>query len=79
MKRGSLGFTLIELMVTVALVALLAKLAYPYFGAQLDKGRIAKAIGDITQLQIDLERYFTANGKYPADLARGSSAKYDQL
>ena len=50
------GFTLIELMVTIAIVAILAAFAIPMFSEQKAKGRRSDAISTLTQLQLDQER-----------------------
>lgn len=44
MKKLEKGFTLIELMIVVAIIAILAAVAAPRFGQQLSKTRDAKAI-----------------------------------
>lgn len=76
-RQGRRGFTLIELMITLILVGVLARLAYPYFQAQVNKGRVAQAIADISQIQLDLERYMTANGQYPTSLSAAGMSRKD--
>lgn len=44
MKKLNKGFTLIELMIVVAIIAILAAVAAPKFGQQLSKAKDAKAI-----------------------------------
>lgn len=58
------GFTLIELMITVAIVGILAAIAYPSYTAQVQKSRRADAqiaLLEITQRQ---ESYFLRNSRY---------------
>ena len=44
-KRESMGFSLMELMVTVAIVAVLATIAYPSYRQQVLKSRRTEATG----------------------------------
>lgn len=75
-QRGGGGFTLIELMVTVAVVAILAAIAYPSYQEQVRKSRRAQAKADLVELTHILERYRTVNNTY-AD-ADDSGAFFDQ-
>ena len=58
------GFTLIELMVTIAIVAILAAFAIPMFSEQMAKGRRSDAISTLTQLQLDQERWRANHAAY---------------
>ncbi|MDT8407349.1 MAG: type IV pilin protein [Methylococcales bacterium] len=60
----SQGFTLIELMITVAIVGILAGIAYPSYQAHVLKSRRAIAKGDLLSLANALERHFTENNRY---------------
>ena len=67
-KRSADGFTLIELMIAVAVIALLLAVALPAYNAQVAKGRRAEgktALLKAMQLQ---ERRYTAEGQYVTDL-----------
>ena len=58
------GFTLIELMITVAIVGILAAVAYPAYTSSILKGKRAQgrtALVELIQLQ---ERYFTERNCY---------------
>lgn len=63
MKRQS-GFTLIELMITIAIVAILAAIAIPMFGEQLAKGKRSDAISTLTDLQLRQERWRANHSTY---------------
>lgn len=56
MKRVT-GFTLMELMVSVAIVAILAVIALPSFNEQARRGRRSEAISALGQWQLALEKY----------------------
>ena len=66
------GFTLIELMVTVAIVGILASIAYPSYQDNILKSRRADTKGALLGLANAMERYFTENNKYTG--AAGTSA-----
>lgn len=58
------GFTLIELMIVVAVVAILAAIAIPNFLEQSRKGRRADAVRSVGDFQLALERYRAENPTY---------------
>lgn len=69
------GFTLIELMVVIAIVAVLSTIgAVVYTGTQ-KVSRDAKRIGDVKEIQKALEQYYAINNDYvPLSLQDGNSS-----
>ncbi|WP_303777162.1 type IV pilin protein [Sedimenticola selenatireducens] len=67
------GFTLIELMVVVAIVGILAAIAYPSYTEQVRKTRRADATGALMGFSGVLERRYTVNGNY-CDAGGGGGA-----
>lgn len=61
------GFTLIELMIAVMIMAVLASVAYPAYTDQVRKSKRAELITDIMQCAGILERRFTINASYNDD------------
>lgn len=58
------GFTLIELMITVAILSILSMIAYPAYQSQVIKGNRAEGKSAVLKTAQTLERYFTANNTY---------------
>ena len=58
------GFTLIELMVVVAIIGLLASIAYPNYQDSVIRSRRADAKGALLGFANAMERYFTENNTY---------------
>lgn len=59
------GFTLIELIVVIAIIGLLSTLAVVALGSARVKARDAKRLSDLKQLQTALELYYTDLNLYP--------------
>lgn len=63
-RRAARGFTLIELMVTVAIVGILAAVAWPSYRSYVQRGELAEAKGAMLDIAQTQERYYTNNGTY---------------
>lgn len=64
MKRKS-GFTLVEILIVVAIIGLLASIILVGIGGFRARGRDSRRIADLRETQNGLELYFTKNGYYP--------------
>lgn len=69
------GFTLIELMIVVAIIGIIAAIAVPSYNQYVERTRATDAQGALTSLASSLERFHTQNSTYAgATLGDGSSA-----
>ncbi len=66
------GFTLIEVMVVAAIVAVLAAVAIPSYTSYVARGKRADARGQLLQAAQFMQRFYAANDRYDAD--RGGTA-----
>lgn len=69
MKRKNQGFTLIELMIAVAVVGILGAIAIPSYSEYVRRGHRAEARAGLLQAAQWLERASTATGTYPLTAA----------
>jgi prepilin-type N-terminal cleavage/methylation domain-containing protein len=67
------AFTLVELLVTVSIIALMVTAITVSVYTSREKGRDVKRMNDITQLQLALENYKKIEGVYPDSLTAGES------
>ncbi|HEX6635970.1 MAG TPA: type IV pilin protein [Usitatibacter sp.] len=65
MVRTQRGFTLIEVMVTVAIVAILAAIALPSYRDYITRGRIPEATGGLADARVKMEQFFQDHRTYP--------------
>jgi type IV pilus assembly protein PilE len=73
----SRGFTLLEVMIACAIVAILAAIAYPSYVSSVQKSRRAEAKAALLGVASQLERYTTEKGTYAtAALGTGAGAVY---
>ena len=59
------GFTLVELMVTVAVIAMLAAISFPMYQRQKCRGQFADAQSCLSEVSIRMENYRSNHGRYP--------------
>lgn len=72
------GFTLIELMIAVAVIAIIVAIAYPSFVDQLRRSRRSDASGALQRLQLAQERFRANNTTYgatPAAIGEGATSQ----
>lgn len=74
-KQNFNGFTLVELMIVTAIIAILASIAIPTFSSYLNKARNIKAIGDIHIIEKDILTYQISNDHSPGNLSQVGSGK----
>lgn len=67
MNSRKRGFTLVELLVVMAILGILATIALVSFRSSQIKARDAKRKADLRQIASALELYFNDHGKYPDD------------
>lgn len=65
MKRK--GFTIIELLIVMAVIALLIGIAIPSFRAMQTQAKETRAQGDTRVMKLALEKYYINNNSFPAD------------
>lgn len=67
------GFTLIELMIVVAIIGIIAAIAYPSYLEQVKSTRRGDAQGALMSFANAMERYYTQNGSYLGAAGSGSA------
>jgi type IV pilus assembly protein PilE len=63
-RFGLVGFTLIELMITVAVIGILAAVAYPGYTDYVRRGKITEATSSLSDLRLRAEKFFADNRTY---------------
>ena len=64
MFRRANGFTLIEMMVVVAIVAILLKIAIPSYVRYVQRGDIVEATQALAQYRVQMEQWYQDNNTY---------------
>ena len=65
------GFTLIELMVTVTVIAILAAIALPSYNDYVLRSKFAEATGNLADLRVKMEQFYADNRRYSTTAAGG--------
>ncbi|HIF9397310.1 TPA: pilin [Photobacterium damselae] len=67
--KGQKGFTLIELMIVVAIIGVLSAFAIPAYQSYVAKSEASTGIGTLRALLTNYDMYVQENGKNPNDLS----------
>jgi len=68
-KKCQSGFTLIEILIAIAIIGILASIAIPSYQDYKEKARVTQAISDIASISIKIEAYWQDARAYPSSLA----------
>jgi type IV pilus assembly protein PilE len=74
MKRMQAGFTLIEVMIVVAIVGVLTAIAVPAYGDYVKRGRITEAVSGLSDMRVKMEQFFQDNRTYVGACVAGTVA-----
>jgi general secretion pathway protein G len=75
---SSEGFSLIELIFAMIVLALVATFAFPAYQDSVNRGKSSKAIGDISEISSKIDRYrYNSDDNFPPNLAEINSALID--
>ena len=69
--RTQHGFTLIELMITVAIIAILSAIAIPQYSEYVMRSRITEATMTLSDQRLKMERFFQDNRSFTAGRPAG--------
>ncbi|MGC9968157.1 MAG: prepilin-type N-terminal cleavage/methylation domain-containing protein [Minisyncoccia bacterium] len=72
MNKKRQGFTLIEILIVVAIIAILASVVLVGLGPTQQAGRDARRLSDIRQVQNALELFYNKCGYYPGNVSGGA-------
>ena len=73
-SRRALGFTIVEVLIVVAIVGILAGIAIPAYMDYRERARVKHAITELTVLSLLINQYQLDRGQYPPALAAVASA-----
>lgn len=74
MTPAGRGFTLLELMITVAIIGLLAAIALPSYSEYATRGKITEAVTTLSDMRLKLDQYFQDHRTYVGACAAGTVA-----
>jgi len=63
------GFSAIEILIALSIIALLAMIAVPSYQHYVDKKNITKAKSDIVEIQAAIDKFYVLNNRFPDSLA----------
>jgi general secretion pathway protein G len=75
-KKNSRGFTLIELMVVMTVIALLISIAVPRYFNSVEKAKEATLKQSLSVMRVAIDKFYGDNDRYPASIKELVTKKY---
>lgn len=78
MKKFQTGFTIVELMIVVAVIGVLASIAMPIYSDYVNRGKVSEAVQLLGGLRIPMQEFYMARGTWPTiqEVGGKSSGSY---
>ncbi len=73
--KNKQGFSMIEIMIVILIVALMAAYGIPYLLTSFKRSQVAEAINLMTGLKSSTEEWVSSNGTWPSDIEQQLSGK----
>jgi type IV pilus assembly protein PilE len=70
--RRQQGFTIIELMIVVVVIAVLSAIALPSYTDYVTRSKLAEAYAHLADLRVKMEQFYMDNRRYSSDTAGGT-------
>lgn len=79
--RFARGFTIIEILIVVAIIGILSAIAFPSYNNYVMRSKISEAVGNLSDMRAKMEQYFLDNRTYvnacqPGTVAPLPTGKY---
>jgi type IV pilus assembly protein PilE len=71
-KGNVSGFTLIEVMITVVIIAVIAAIAIPNYTDYVTRSKFTEASAQLSDLRVKMEQYYQDNRRYSTTVAGGT-------
>jgi type IV pilus assembly protein PilA len=68
-QKQQQGFTLIELMIVIAIVGILAAIALPAYQDYTVRAKVSEAMVNLAEAKTTVAEFYSANNRFPADAA----------
>lgn len=73
-KKPDSGFTLVELLIVIAVIGILIAIAIPNYNDYITRSRITAAVATLSDMRVKLEQYFADNRTYVGACVAGTVA-----
>lgn len=76
-KAKQKGFTLVEIMIVVAILGILTSIALPSYSGYVNRARVTEATSQLADMRVQMEQYFQDNRTYAGSTAAGEPCEAD--